>query len=1277
MLFKRYIAAVVILVLISIFQPKLIFAQLPIEVGNSWRYFKGTEEPPSNWKYNTFNDSSWFQGPSGFGYGDNDDNTILSDMQGNYSGLFIRNEFTINDPTEVEGLLFKMDYDDGFVAYLNGFEIARENVGGYPPPFDTTANGNHEASVGGGEIATYELEDSLLISGINVIGVQGYNTTINSSDFTLIPTLYEYYRIDTNIFGNGNVIISPTKQYYLEDDTVILSASPSLGWYFSHWSGDNTGNINPDTIVITDNLTIDVNFLEVTVPPLPPTNFEVISVTSYTIELGWVDVTNVEDWYVIERSSNENGPFTHYDSIPLNSSGYVDQNVDKGTTYCYRISAHNSIGISDTVGPICATTETVPSFTIIGLPDTQHYTDGVGSSDIFMAQTEWIVDNIGKYNIVFVSHQGDCVENGDNNGDDSEWQIVDSAISVIEDSITTEMLYGMPYGLAVGNHDQSPFGDANGTTIFYNQFFGVDRFIGRDYYGGHYGTNNDNHFQLFSAEGLDFIIINLEYDPTPNPEVLAWADSLLKTYSKRRAIINSHQIITPGIPGNFSYQGQVMYDSLKSNTNLFLMLCGHHSGEGQRTDVFNGNTVYSLVADYQSRTNGGNGWMRIMEFFPQTNEISVKTYSPYLDEWETDIDSEYMLYYDMQIYNCDITLYSTTCGDFEVKLRSNSNFEDTLSNIRFTLKWPANSVTLTNFYSDFGVTMDGSVVVEGDTNYAVFVSSAVNPINWEAGSEHTIFSFSHDNSSTGYASFDIDTDGWAAANDGDYYVEILDSDYTGKVIENSSNVYLGRCGEFKAFLQGSYNTLGVMNNGLKGNIPLTQPYNIDPWNYNGLESLIAMDTTTVDWVLVELRSDTITTVERKAVLLLQDGSIVQYNNTSQGVHFDNAVDGNSYYIVIYHRNHMPVMTAVPVILDGTLVDFSDEAICYGLPTAEIELENGIFGMIAGDINSNGILSYSGPGNDRGLILAKIVEEESTSNINAITNGYFDEDVLMNYIVKYIGGNNDRSVILTNLDTLVGSSLLNSIYQSVVPMVTTKSESINDGPIHIFLAETEKELLVKITSDEDIINGIVDNIQFTILWDVASHATVIPVIEQFSSDYGLIPQGEPILYKNNYFQTFVSAVLVALPAQFNKNEEVVLISFIKTKSLTLANSIAIANNNYTAKHNGDFYISLLGTNYTGSLKTSLQRINNLEKTGLSIYPNPIKSGVVNVKLNLERPQNVTITVVDIQEKILAVKKIQLNEGKSNNQIDLSNLKNGIYFIKIQGDNLNVIRKLIML
>lgn len=291
-------------------------------------------------------------------------------------------------------------------------------------------------------------------------------------------------------------------------------------------------------------------------------------------------------------------------------------------------------------------------FTIIAMPDTQHYTDNPNNYANFSAQTQWIVENKDSRNIVFVTGLGDIVQNG--NSFLSEWQLADQAYSLIEDPLTTLLEDGIPYGLSVGNHDQSPIGGgSSASTSRYNQFFGVSRFVGRGYYGGHYGTDNDNHYELFDAGGMGFIAIHFEYDTTPEQGVLDWADALLTTYSNRRAIVSTHYLIGLGNPASFGAQGQAIYNALKDHPNLFLMLAGHIHGEGRRQDTaVNGNVVNTLLSDYQDYANGGDGWLRIMTFSPANDTIQVQTYSPIRNggngDFQTDADSQFTLNYDMQ-----------------------------------------------------------------------------------------------------------------------------------------------------------------------------------------------------------------------------------------------------------------------------------------------------------------------------------------------------------------------------------------------------------------------------------------------------------------------------------------------------------------------------------------------------------------------------------------------------------------------------------------------------
>ncbi|MCD4691329.1 MAG: CotH kinase family protein, partial [Calditrichales bacterium] len=165
--------------------------------GDIWRYFIGTEEPPTNWRTLDFDASSWPEGPSGFGYSDGDDSTNVAPDYPSQPGpvsVFIRKEFYVEKPDEVSNCFLHIDYDDGFVAYLNNSEIVRANIGsvGTPPPYDQLTNTDHEAQMYlGGSPDEFEVENiqSILQSGWNVLAIQVHNASQTSSDMTLISFL--------------------------------------------------------------------------------------------------------------------------------------------------------------------------------------------------------------------------------------------------------------------------------------------------------------------------------------------------------------------------------------------------------------------------------------------------------------------------------------------------------------------------------------------------------------------------------------------------------------------------------------------------------------------------------------------------------------------------------------------------------------------------------------------------------------------------------------------------------------------------------------------------------------------------------------------------------------------------------------------------------------------------------------------------------------------------------------------------------------------------------
>lgn len=162
-----------------------------IDQGATWQYFLPTDVmPDEEWRTPGFDASSWETGKSGFGYGDGDDQTVINPLQ----VIFIRKEFEIEHPEDVQKMILHVDYDDGFVAFMNGYPVAMENVN---LPSDNYNNASfsgtdHEAQLyTGGTPSEYhiDLTDYPLNEGTNVISIQAYNVSAESSDFSIIPFL--------------------------------------------------------------------------------------------------------------------------------------------------------------------------------------------------------------------------------------------------------------------------------------------------------------------------------------------------------------------------------------------------------------------------------------------------------------------------------------------------------------------------------------------------------------------------------------------------------------------------------------------------------------------------------------------------------------------------------------------------------------------------------------------------------------------------------------------------------------------------------------------------------------------------------------------------------------------------------------------------------------------------------------------------------------------------------------------------------------------------------
>jgi hypothetical protein len=352
-------------------------------------------------------------------------------------------------------------------------------------------------------------------------------------------------------------------------------------------------------------------------------------------------------------------------------------------------------------------------FTVVGLPDTQNYSESY--PEIFDQQTRWVVQNRRRENIRFVSHYGDVVNHG---GSVTEWENAEIAMSRLDAA-------DIPYGVTAGNHDVTPSGGA-GTAYIPQEFrsrFGPERFAGKAWYGGASPTGMSS-FQTFSGGGREFIALHLLCD-TPLEE-LVWAQGVLNANRDKPVMVTTHRYLqdaedyTGGVPlvpsgrypdiwynfeGTYTPGGihsEAFYQTfVRTNPNVFLVNCGHFHEEYRQTSTnLSGLPVHEVLADYQDDPNGGNGFLRLMKFDTANKRIDVKSYSPYLNTYETKDESQFSLAVDFDRYASDapVSVFQEGVGGY-------AGTRDT---------WLSQDRPNTSFGND------STIVVDDDTNNSPF-----------------------------------------------------------------------------------------------------------------------------------------------------------------------------------------------------------------------------------------------------------------------------------------------------------------------------------------------------------------------------------------------------------------------------------------------------------------------------------------------------------------------------------------------------------------------------
>ena len=273
-------------------------------------------------------------------------------------------------------------------------------------------------------------------------------------------------------------------------------------------------------------------------------------------------------------------------------------------------------------------------FTFAVESDTQYYNedrgtqgDGdpnpIGKYQYQLDIHDWLLANRSRMNIQYLFHNGDIIDDVALGG---EWDNADKAYAYLDRA-------GFPYGVLAGNHD---VGHLRGDYTEYWKYFGASRYENDPWYGGSY-QNNRAHYDLITVDGIDFLMMYVGWGI--GDEEIEWMNDVLAQYPERVAILNFHEYLLA--TGGLGEEPKRVYDEVISvNPNVRMVLSGHYHNAKTVTYTFDDNkdgqtdrTVYAMLFDYQGLSEGGKGYMRLMHFDCKSGTITVRTYSPSLDDY--------------------------------------------------------------------------------------------------------------------------------------------------------------------------------------------------------------------------------------------------------------------------------------------------------------------------------------------------------------------------------------------------------------------------------------------------------------------------------------------------------------------------------------------------------------------------------------------------------------------------------------------------------------------
>jgi predicted MPP superfamily phosphohydrolase len=275
----------------------------------------------------------------------------------------------------------------------------------------------------------------------------------------------------------------------------------------------------------------------------------------------------------------------------------------------------------------CAAAYAEP-YRLIVIPDTQFASEKW--PHLLTATSQWILKNQKPLNIRYVLQVGDMVQNATV---EEEWKRFDENLGLLDGKV--------PYLAVLGNHDMVLTGGKREAKLF-EKHFPPERFAKLPSFPTG-AADKANSYRTFSAGGTDWLIVGMPFAPTDAE--LEGANRVVAAHPERRVIVVTHAYLKQKGRGD---EGERIWQKLvKRYPNIAIVFCGH---VGSLTPHFasqgeQGNTVYEMMFDWQNENDEEkNGYLAILEFDPEAATISVKSYSPHLDQYMAEPKCHYEIH---------------------------------------------------------------------------------------------------------------------------------------------------------------------------------------------------------------------------------------------------------------------------------------------------------------------------------------------------------------------------------------------------------------------------------------------------------------------------------------------------------------------------------------------------------------------------------------------------------------------------------------------------------